>query len=217
METDELKKIWNTLAENKLIDKDLAKENILQIISKKGNGIINKMKRKSKIDYFVYLSGLILVPAATLLVQVNLQHPFPSIRSYIGLSFVELFLIYMFGNSFKILKFLDYSSNTTSIKEALLKVRSYFEAYLKKVYWVSFLFGLSFLIFSLMHFLIILGGINHFKFSSTGFLGFISYFSILLLVLIIAWPFILKIEHNTKFSGLLKDISQTIDELNKEE
>jgi hypothetical protein len=217
METDELKKIWHILAENKLIDKDLAKENILQIISKKGNGIINKMKRKSKIDYFIYLSGLIFIPLVTMAVQVNLQHPFPSIRSYIGLSFVELFFIYMFGNSVKILKFLDYSSNTTSIKEALLKVKSYFEAYLKKAYWVSFLFGLSFLIFSLLHFLIILGGINHFTFSSMGFLGFISYFSILLLVLIIAWPFILKIEHNTKFSGLLKDIDHTIDDLNKAE
>jgi hypothetical protein len=217
METDELKKIWNILAKNKLIDKDLAKENILQIISKKGNGIINKFKKKSKIDYFVYLAGLIFIPVVTIIVHLIIQHPFPNLRSYLGLTFVELFFIYMYANSFKNLKFLGYTYNTGSIKESLLKVKSHFESYLKKAYWINLLFGFSFLIFALIHFIVLLGGIEHFDFSSTGFKGFISFFSILLVVLIIVWPFIAKIEFKYKYSGLLKDINQTIKELNEEE
>ena len=217
METNELKNIWNALANNNLIDKSLARENIRQIITKKGNGVINKIKRKSKIDYFVYLIGLIFVPVVTLLVHINLQHPFPSMRSYIGLSFVELFFIYMFTNSIRNLKFLDYSYNTGSIKESLLQVKSYFESYLKKVYWINLLFGFSFLIFALVHFIIIIGGINRIKLLSTGFNVFASYVSILLMIFIIIWPFILKIEYKIRFSGPINDINMTIDELNKEE
>lgn len=216
METNELKKIWKILVENKLIDKNLAKENILQIISKKGNGIISKMKRRSKIDYWLYLLGLIFIPFITLLVHLSLNHPFANIRPYIGLSFVELFFIYMFANSVNILKFLDMSYNCGSIKESLVSVKSRFESYLKKTYRVSLLFGFSFLIFTLIHILIILGGINNVKFSSTGFNVFLSYVSILLIILIPSWPFILKKDYKIRFDGIFQDLDQTIDELNEE-
>ncbi|MFT7057393.1 MAG: hypothetical protein ACJAR3_003041, partial [Roseivirga sp.] len=62
METVELKKIWNTLAKKQLIDQELAKENILEIITKEGNGIINRMKRKINSDYYVVLFGVIFTP-----------------------------------------------------------------------------------------------------------------------------------------------------------
>jgi hypothetical protein len=216
METNELKKIWNILAENKLIDKNLAKDSILQIITKKGNGIINKMKRKSKIDYWLYLAGLIFIPVVTMLVHLNLNHPFPNIRPYIGLAFVEIFFINMFFNTVRNLKFLDISNNTGSIKEALVSVKSRFKVYLKKTYWVSLFFGFGFLIFALIHFLIRLGSIENFTFSTTGFNVFASYLSILLIILILAWPFILKKDYKTRFDGILQDIDQTINELNEE-
>jgi hypothetical protein len=62
-----------------------------------------------------------------------------------------------------------------------------------------------------------LGGISHFRFSSTGFDVFASWFSILLIIFILAWPFILKIDFKPRYSKLLNDIKKTIEELNNEE
>jgi len=219
METEELIKLWKTLAENKLIDNDLAKENIAQIISKKRNGIIHKIKNKSKVEYYIYLIGLIFIPSAALFVHFVLHHPMPNmnLRSYIGTGFAEIFFIYMFGCAVKSLKFLDFSFNTGSIKDSLERVKSYFESYLKKAYWVTLLFGFCFLIFVFIDFLVILGGIGKLNFSQGGFNVFGSYFSILIFIIIITWPFILNFDFKLRYSSLLNDINQTIDELEKEE
>ena len=47
METNKLKKIWNTLAEEKLIDKSLAKENILGNSPKKATVSLVKYSRST--------------------------------------------------------------------------------------------------------------------------------------------------------------------------
>ncbi len=71
METKNLKNIWNALADNQLVDEKLAKENITEIISKKGKGLFSKMTKKTIFDYWLYLIGLIAVPLATSMVHLN--------------------------------------------------------------------------------------------------------------------------------------------------
>jgi hypothetical protein len=211
MENNELKKIWNTLAENKLIDSELAKENILKIITKKGNGIISKMLRKSKIDYYVHLAGLIFIPIATLIVHLNIRIPFSTMRAYFGLAFVELFFLYMIINALRNINFLNFSYNNSSIK-----VKTRFESYWKKEYWVSLTFGYAFLAFTFVHFFIIVGGFHNLSFANSGFQTFASYFIFVILVFMVVWPFILKIQYRMRFSGILDDVNETLIELNSE-
>ncbi len=53
METNELKKIWQTLSDEKLIDKSIAKENIERIIKLKSSHTIEKLNKKLKFDYLI--------------------------------------------------------------------------------------------------------------------------------------------------------------------
>lgn len=222
METVELKRIWKALAENKLIDKDLAKDNILQIITKKGNGIISKITGKNKFDLYVNLFGVILIPFTILFAAYyNNQHPLTNtdselIRSYLILSLFEILMIYLLSNSIRNVKFLNYSYNTGSLRESLIKVKSYFDSYLKKGYWIGVIFMISMLTFILVDLFMKIGGIDQMNFSSTGPTAFASYFSIFVMILIIAVPFIMKID-SMRYAGVMRDLDQTIDELNEEE
>jgi len=217
METAELKKIWNILAENKLIDKNLAKENIMQIISKKGSGIIHKMIKKAKFDYYIFLFGIILIPLFLLIGLLYIPPPFPNMQSYIGLSVVELFFIYMLIASIRNRKILKTSFNNESIKDSIQKVNSHLKLYLKNYFLISLLFGYIFLIFALIQFIVRIGGVSHFSFSTSGFHLFATYFSIAIIVLMIIWPLLIKIETKIRYSGIIKDINQLLNELNEEE
>ena len=217
METSELIKIWNTLAENKLIDKNLAKESILQIISKKGNGIINKMIKKANFDYYLFLFAAILIPLLLLTAHLYIPAPFPDSQSYIGLSAVELFFIYMLSASIRNRKFLNTSFNNGSIKESIGKVESHLKLYLKNYKLISLVFGYIFLTFAIGRFLIRIGGIKNISFSSSGFNLFASHFIILIAALMVIWPLLIKIEIKIRFYGIVKDVNQLLDELNKEE
>jgi hypothetical protein len=216
METNELIKIWNTLVDNKLIDKNLANENIMQIISKKGGGIINKMIKKAKFDFYLFLFAAILIPLFLFTAHLYFPAPFPDSQSYIGLSAVELFFIYMLSASIRNRKFLNTSFNNESIKESIGKVNSHLKLYLKNYRLISLIFGYIFLTFVIARFLIRIGGINNISFSSSGFNLFASHFIIVILALMIIWPLLIKIEIKIRFSGIVKDVNQLLDELKEE-
>lgn len=222
METVELKKIWNTLAENKLIDKDLAKDNILQIITRKGNGVISKIRGKNRFDFYVNLCGVILIPFIILFAAYyNNQHPLANTdselnRTYLILSLSEILMLYLLSNSIRNLKFLNFSYNVGSIKESVIKVKSYFNSYLKKGYWVGVISMISILALILVDYFLKIGGVSQMNFSSAGPNIFESYFSIFVMILIIATPFIMRIDY-MRYAGVMRDLDHTIDELNEEE
>ncbi len=217
METNELKNIWQTLANEKLIDKDLARENIRRIISKKGNGIINKMIKNTRFDYYLFLCGTILIPLFLLTAHLYVPAPFPNLQSYVGLSVVELFFIYMLSSSIRNRKFLSTTYNNESIKESIEKVNSYLKIYLKKYNWISLVFGYSFLTLALIQFLVKIGGFKNISFSASGFNLFSSHLIIVILALMIIWPLLIKIEIKIRYSKTVKDMKQLLDELNDEE
>jgi hypothetical protein len=220
METVELRRIWNTLAEKKLIDKDLAKENILAIITKKGNGVIGKMMKKTKFDFWVNLFGVVFIPLLTLYATYyNNQHLLHTDsemqRTYMILSLFELLMIYLLSKSITNLKYLKFSYNTGSLKESLIRVKSYFDSYLKKHHWVGLLSMYVLLSFVLIDTLIRIGGINQMNFSSGGSNQFESYFTLIVSILIVALPFISKLEIK-KYAGVMRELEETIEELNGE-
>ncbi len=211
METNELKNIWNTLAEKNLIDTQLAKENINQIITKKGIGLFSKMKKKVSIDYWIYLIGLIVVPLITTMVHLNLMKPLPTIQAYIGITFVEIYLIYMFVNARRKITFLNYSNNTLSIKDSLFALKDRLKKSIRFEYKLGLFFGICFIIFTILQLLITNGRLLNVDFSK-----FPTMIAILLVAMIFIFPFALKYEFKIRFSGITDDINKTISELNSE-
>lgn len=211
MESNELKNIWNTLANNNLIEKKLAEDNIRQIITKKGFGLVSKMKKKVFIDYWVYLTALILVPIVTTIVHLNLMKPLPTIQAYFGIGFVEVYLIYMFASSLRKLRFLEYSNNAVTIKESLIDLQCRLKKSMNREWWLGLCFGTGLIVLSIIQLTITSGGLHYVNFSK-----FTTLISVLLILMIFVFPFLLKLEFKIRFSGITNDISNTINELDKE-
>jgi hypothetical protein len=216
METDELKKIWQTLADNKLIDRQIAKENINQIIAKKGNGTINKMLRKSLFDYYLFLTCSIVVPVFIVITKLFFPGPFPNFQSYIGLTAVELFFLYMVFGAVRNRKLLTLTFNNNSIKEAIENVSLYLKKYLKRYWQISLVFGYVFLLFALLQFITRLNGLQNFSLHSSGFNLFASRFIVVIFGLMIIWPVLVRFEIKIRYSHITKEIEQLLNEINTE-
>ena len=208
METKNLKNIWNALADNQLVDEKLAKENITEIISKKGKGLFSKMTKKTIFDYWLYLIGLIAVPLATSMVHLNLMKPLPTIQAYVGIVFVELYLIYMFINARRKLNFIESSNNSLSIKESLVEMQKKLKKAINIEYRLGVFFGIGIILLTIIQLIITGGGLSNIDFTS---------FPTMIAVLLIATPFILpmllRYEFKLRYSRITKDIKQTINEL----
>jgi len=211
METNELKNIWNTLSEKNLIDEQLAKESINRIVTKKGAGLFVKMEKKVRLDYWVYLIGLIAVPIITTMVHLNLMKPLPTIQAYVGIVFVEIYLIYMFVNARRKLNFIVYSNNNLSIKEALISLQGKIKKSISREFKLGILFGIGFISFTIVQLIITGGGFTNIDFSK-----FSTMIAVLLIAMLFIFPYALKYEFKIRFSGITEDINQTIDDLNSE-
>jgi len=211
MEKNELKNIWNTLAENNNIDKQITKKSINQIITKKGSGLFSKMKKKVFIDYYIYLVGLIVVPVITTMVHLNLMKPLPSIQAYLGIAFVEIYLVYMFVNARRKLNFINYSNNNLSLKEGLISLQKKIKKSIRREYKLGILFGIGFISFTILQLIITGGGFTNIDFSK-----FTTITAVILIAMLFIFPYALKYEFKIRFSGITDDINQTITELNSE-
>ncbi len=222
METIELKKIWNTLAEKKLIDQDLAKENILEIISKEGNGIINRMKRKINSDYRMLLFSVIVTPLLlSFAVFWNNTHPDLHTaqelgRTYIIIGFIEVLLVFMLIKAVRNRKFLDITFNTGSLKESMKKVQTDLKAYLKKAKVVEVGVMYSIFTFSLIDTFLGIEEYGNLNFSTTGSHIFDSYFMVFIVLIMLAFPSIMKFELK-RYTQSIEDIGQTLLELKDED
>lgn len=221
METVELKRIWNALAESQLIDRNIAKENILEIITKKGNGIISKMKRKINLDYTTHLLAMILTAGAILfLIYWNHIHPdlhtIPQIgRSYFILGLIELLMVFGLLDSIRNKKFLDVTFSTGSIKESMEDVLEYLVAYVKRSKIGGMIAMYSILSFILLDFYLKIDGFGNLNFSTTGAYNTESYLMVFVVLLMLALPTIAK-RGLKRFTQSIRDIEQTLEELNEE-
>jgi len=212
METDELKKIWQTLSHENLIDKSIAKENIERIIRMKSSRTIERISKKLRFDYWTNIISAVLVLLITIFATIYLNYKNHSLPVH-GYVFLILVISYFSINAASIhskLKLLRYSYNTSSILDSLIKVKSRLEKVSIKE---------SVIMYVPMTFLTIFANIvindktDFSKFSFNSLQGYVFIFSIGYLI---SLPFIGKYYFRKRFSGPLTDVNNLINELNSE-
>ena len=129
METNELKNIWQTLSNENLIDKNIAKENIERIIRLKSSSTIERLSKKLRFDYFTNIATAILVMLITVFATLYLNHKNHGlpVQGYVFLVLVISFYALKAVSINAKLKLLHLSYNTSSILDSLQKVKARFE------------------------------------------------------------------------------------------
>jgi len=210
METNELKKIWQTLSDEKLIDKSIAKENIERIIKAKSSKTIEKLNKKLRFDYLINVATSILVLAITIFATLYLNqknHLLP-VQGYIFLLLVISYYAFKAVSINSKLKLLDISYNTSSILESLKKVKSKFEKVSRKE---SVLIYISLSLLTIFANFLINDNTDFSNFKVNSLQGYVLIFSIGYLI---SLPFIGKYYFNKRFSGIITDLNNSIEELN---
>lgn len=211
METNELKILWKTLAENSIVDKEIARENISRIISQKGTGLIAKMKRQIMFDYIMYLSAFIALPCAILFLNIVLKRPSNTLQ-IVGVFAIECYLLSMFLKSRGKLKSLESSDHTGSIKDSLINFRSNYLKTIRREKSLALVFGYFIMSLALIQFFVYKGSVLPLNFSRP-----YDFFPIFLIFGMIFLPSIMKFENKTRYAKNIAGINLVINDLTTEE
>ena len=212
METDELKKIWKTLAQEKLIGKEIAKEHIEQIIALKSSSIIEKLSKNIRKDYITSIGTATLILAITIFATVflkirNSQLP---IQGYIFLILCFSFYAFKALHLNSKFKLLHLSFNTSSLLESLQKVKGSFEKISKKEATITYI---SIALLTIYANVLINDQLKFTSFELFNLQGIVLIFSIVYLV---SLNWVGKYIFKKRFSGIIDEINKTIDEINSE-
>ncbi|MBN2648350.1 MAG: hypothetical protein JXR50_01265 [Prolixibacteraceae bacterium] len=210
MESSELNKIWQTLSNENLIDKSIAKESIERIIKQDSSKTIAKLSKKIRFDYLINIATSILVFAITVFATLFLSHRNQSlpIQGYIFLVLVISYYALKAVSLNSKLKLLNISYNTSSILEALKKVKTRFEKVSTKE---SLIVYVSLTVLTVFANFLINDKTDFSNYALNSLQGYVLIFSIVYLV---SLPFVGKYFFNKKFSGIISDLNNSIAELN---
>jgi hypothetical protein len=212
METDELKKLWNTLAENKLIEKDLAKENIRRIITLKSSKTVQNLSKKLKFDFWMNVSTALLVVAIAVFATLFLHHRGQGLPlgGYLFLALViTLFLLTALSLKASI-RLTNLSFTNLTLLDSLQNVKNKFEKRSKKQTIISYI-AMTILTVYANILLNTRTGFTNFNFNSLQ--GYVLIFSIIYLILM---HWINKLIYKNRFAGIIDDLNTSINDLNSE-
>jgi hypothetical protein len=213
METNELQIIWQTLAKEKLIGKELAKENIERIITLKSSRTVEQLTKKLKKDYLSNIFTSILIVAITIFTFVFLHqrnHQLP-VQGYIFLVLCFSFYAMRALTLSSKIKLVNMSFNTSSILDSLKNVKKNFERNLKKE---TIIIYFSLALLTVYANILINDKTDFSTFKIHSLQGYVLIFSI---VYVISLPWISKLIFKKRFSEILEDINKSIQDLNQEE
>jgi len=210
METNELNKIWQTLSKENLIDKSIAKENIDSIIKQNSSKTIAKLSKKIKFDYLTNIVASILVFAIAIFatLYLNSRNQSLPIQGYIFLILVISYYALKAVSLNSKLKLLNISYNTSSVLESLIKVRTRFKKVSTKESIIMYMALTALTVFAN---LLINNKTDFSNFDFNSLQGYVLIFSIIYLV---SLPFVGEYYFNKRFSGIISDLDNSIDELN---
>ena len=212
MESSELNKIWQTLSNENLIDKRIAKENIQRIIQQESSNTIAKLSKKIRFDYLTNIAASVLVLVITVFATLFLNYKNQSlpIQGYIFLVLVISYYALKAVNLKSKLKLLNISYNTSSIFESLKKVKIRFEKVSTKE---SLIMYVSLTVLTVFANFLINDKTDFSNFALNSLQGYVLLFSIVYLV---SLPFVGKYYFNKRFSGIITDLNNSIEELNSD-
>ncbi len=212
METNELKKIWQTLSDEKLIDKSIAKENIERIIKLKSSKTIEKFSKKLKSDYLFNIATSLLILAITIFVTLflNQRNQNLPVQGYVFLVLAFSFYALKAVSINSKIKLLNTTYNTSSIQDSLKKVKASFEKISKKESIIIYI-SISFL--TIFANFLINDKTDFSNFNINSLQGYVLIFSICFLI---SMPWVGKYYFNKRFSGIITDLNNSIEELNSE-
>jgi hypothetical protein len=210
MESSELNKIWQTLSNENLIDKSIAKDNIDRIIQQDSSKTIAKLSKKIRFDYMTNIATAILVLVITIFATLFLNHRNQSlpIQGYIFLVLVISYYALQAVCLNSKLKLLNISYNTSSILESLKKVKISFEKVSTKE---SLIIYVSLTVLTVFANFLINDTTDFSNFALNSLQGYVLIFSIVYLV---SLPFVGKYYFKKRFSGIIADLNNSINELN---
>lgn len=210
MESSELNKIWQTLSNENLIDKSIAKDNIDRIIQQDSSKTIAKLSKKIRFDYMTNIATAILVLVITIFATLFLNHRNQSlpIQGYIFLVLVISYYALQAVCLSSKLKLLNISYNTSSILESLKKVKISFEKVSTKE---SLIIYVSLTVLTVFANFLINDTTDFSNFALNSLQGYVLIFSIVYLV---SLPFVGKYYFKKRFSGIIADLNNSINELN---
>ncbi len=212
METNELKNIWNTLADEKIIGKKLAEENIERIITTQSGHIIRKLEKRTKRSGIIYGIALLFTIVATIYVQIDLGKLFPT-NTYLGLIVVVVFLLLNMLRDISKLAFFQQNYHTDTIKNSLLNIRNYLIKVLRIDFFIGLTFSICMILIYTSKYIYDIGGFSQINFSGNDLIIQSPYFVIAITVLLLATPWWLKKEIKLKFSNIQKEIENSLKEL----
>lgn len=212
METNELKLIWQTLAKEKLIKKELAEENIERIIALKCSDTVTKLNKKLKTDFTANLVTSLLIIAVTVFATIflNLRNQHLPVQGYIFLILCFSFYAIKSLNMYSKMKLLKLSFSTSTIKGSLKNVKTKFEKISSKENIITYLSLITLTIYANI---LINDRINFSSFSLNSLQGYVLLFSIIYLV---SLPWVGKLIFKKRFSGIIGDINSSINELEED-
>ncbi|MBN1181044.1 MAG: hypothetical protein JXB49_02070 [Bacteroidales bacterium] len=216
METNELKKIWNTLAETKLVNKEVAMENIKQIITQKGNGVISKLSRRFHKDILVDIINTLLVGGIIVFVFIFQSRFGIEKRAHIFLFLIEAFFIVKLLRDHTKYKLLNMSKLNNSIKESTIDAHRKIKRRIIQDGLFSGIFLMLCNIYAIGIYFRAFGNVKSIDFShfNSQMIGFIIL--IFLLLFIVIFPIVMKSFYKKKYVALMDEIEATIKELNED-
>jgi hypothetical protein len=205
METNELKIIWQTLANEKLIDKKLADENIERIISVKSSNTIAKLNKKLMFDFATNVIASVFIVGATIFVSIyNNQHNHSmSVGAYIFLLITFGFFVIRSLAGYSKIRLFKLSFTSSSIKDSLQKIKMAIEKNSKKE-------G----IYTFVAFIIIVVFANIYLNEHTDFTNFninsLQGYVLIITILSLAIPLLGKFISNMRFFTIIKSINNIL-------
>jgi len=210
METNEIKKIWQTLSNENLIDKSIAKENIERIITKKSSNLMIKLSKKLKLDYTFNVSSVFLLIVIIVFYAFFMNHRYQTvpIQGIIFLILTSSYFIYKTLNIKSQINLINSSYNSSTILESFKEVKNKFIKEYKKEATISCI-----VIGALTSFanVLLIDNTDLSEFTFYSLTGFIMIFSV---VYLISLPWLSKFMFRKRFSGIITDIDNSIHELN---
>jgi hypothetical protein len=209
METNELKILWKTLANEKLIEKELAEENIERIISLKSSKTVAKLNQKLRTDFISNLITSVVIIVITIFATIFLNHrnSHLPVEGYIFLILCFSFYAIQSLNVHSKIKLLQLSFSTSTIRDSLKKVKAKFEKTSNKENWIIYS---SLVILTVYANILINEHTNLSNFSFNSLQGYVLLFSVIYLIFM---PTIGKYIFKKKFSAIIGDINHSISEL----